>query len=240
MILDAALKALRRLFTPEFRSVLWKSIGLTLGLLIALWLIIRQVFMDWGWPWLSQFLPGLPDWAGWLGIIAALVAGLGLAILLALLIAPVTAMVASLFLDDVAEIIEREDYPNDPVGQALPLRRSLIVSAKFLLVVVLGNIIALMLLLVPGVNLIAFFVINSYLLSREFFEFAAMRHHPEAEAKTLRSHYGLTIFLAGLLIAGFMAIPIINLLTPLFAATMMVHLHKAIQQRDKAASKLLR
>ncbi len=83
----------------------------------------------------------------------------------------------------------------------------------------------------PGINLIAFFVINAYLLSREFFEFAAMRYRSEAEAKALRSQYGVTVFLAGLVIAGFMAIPIVNLLTPLFAATMMVHLHKAISKR---------
>jgi CysZ protein len=42
----------------------------------------------------------------------------------------------------------------------------------------------------------------------------------------------VTVFLAGLVIAGFLAIPIVNLLTPLFAATMMIHLHKAISQRE--------
>jgi CysZ protein len=34
--------------------------------------------------------------------------------------------------------------------------------------------------------------------------------------------------MAGLLIAGFLAIPIVNLLTPLFAAALMVHLHQRI------------
>ncbi|EEX89824.1 conserved hypothetical protein [Brucella ceti M644/93/1] len=135
------------------------------------------------------------------------------------------------FLDDVAEIVEREDYPADPPGTPLPLGRSVIASLKFLGVVILGNGVALILLFVPGINLIAFFVINAYLLSREFFEFAAMRYRSEAEAKALRSQYGVTVFLAGLVIAGFMAIPIVNLLTPLFAATMMVHLHKAISKR---------
>jgi CysZ protein len=107
-----------------------------------------------------------------------------------------------------------------------------VVSLKFLGVVVLGNIAALFLLFVPGINLIAFFVINAYLLGREFFEFAAMRYRSESEAKALRSQYGVTVFLAGLVIAGFLAIPIVNLLTPLFAAAMMIHLHKAISQRE--------
>ena len=232
MIIDAALNALKRLLTPEFRSVFWKTLGLTLLLLVGLWVSVRQIFFTFAWPWLEQLLPGLPDWAGWLGIVAAIAAGLGLALVLALMIAPITALVAGLFLDDVAEIIEREDYPGEPAGTPLPLARSVFVSLKFLGVVILGNIVALFLLFVPGINLIAFFVINAYLLGREFFEFAAMRHRTETEAKALRSHYGVTVFLAGLLIAGFMAIPIVNLLTPLFAATMMVHLHKAISRRD--------
>ncbi|MBV2142317.1 sulfate transporter family protein [Falsochrobactrum sp. TDYN1] len=232
MIINAALKALRRLLTPEFRSVLWKTLGLTLLLLIGLWIAIRQIFVVFAWPWMEQLLPGMPDWAGWLSIIAAIAAGLGLALVMALMIAPVTALMAGLFLDDVAEVVERDDYPGEAPGTPLPLARSIVVSLKFLCIVIVGNIVALLLLFVPGVNLIAFFVINAYLLGREFFEFAAMRHRPEAEARALRSQYGVTVFLAGLLIAAFMAVPIVNLLTPLFAAAMMVHLHKAISQRE--------
>jgi CysZ protein len=232
MIIDAALKSLKRLPTPEFRSVLWKTLGLTLLLLLGLWVAIRQIFFTFAWPWMAQLLPGMPEWAGWLGIAAAIVAGLGLALVLALLIAPVTALVAGIFLDDVADVVEREDYPGEPAGTPLPLARSVIVSLKFLSVVILGNIVALVLLFIPGINLIAFFVINAYLLGREFFEFAAMRYRSEGEAKALRSQYGVTVFLAGLLIAGFMAIPLVNLLTPLFAAAMMIHLHKAITQRE--------
>jgi CysZ protein len=40
------------------------------------------------------------------------------------------------------------------------------------------------------------------------------------------------VFLAGLAIAAFLAIPLLNLLTPLFAAGMMVHLHKLISRRE--------
>lgn len=232
MILDAALKALKRLPTPEFRSVLWKTLGLTLLLLIGLWVSIRQIFFTFAWPWMEQLLPGMPEWAGWLGIVAAIAAGLGLALVLALMIAPVTALVAGIFLDDVADVVEREDYPGEPTGTPLPMGRSIVVSLKFLGVVILGNIVALFLLFVPGINLIAFFVINAYLLGREFFEFAAMRYRSEADAKALRSQYSVTVFAAGLIIAGFLAIPIVNLLTPLFAAAMMIHLHKAISAKE--------
>ncbi len=234
MILDAAYKTLSRLLSPEFRSVFWKTFGITLLLLVGLWAAIRLLFFSFAWPWMAQVLPGLPDWAGWLGVVAAILAGLGLALVLALMIAPVTALVAGLFLDDVAETVERQDYPADRPGQALSVGPALLASLKFLGVVALGNLLALALLFVPGVNLIAFFVINAYLIGREYFEFAAMRHRPQAEARALRERNGVTVFLAGLLIAGFMAIPLVNLLTPLFAGAMMVHLYKAIAARGQA------
>jgi CysZ protein len=171
----------------------------------------------------------LPSWAGWLG---GIIAGIVLAVGLALLIAPVTAIVAGLFLDDIAEVVERTDYPNDPPGRPVPALHSLVLAIKFFGVVVFGNIVALLLLLVPGINIAAFFIVNGYLLGREFFEFAAMRFRPEPEAKALRRKYAGTVFLAGLVIALFLAVPLLNLLTPLFAAAMMVHLHKAVSARE--------
>ena len=234
MILDAARAAASQLFSPEFRSVFVKTLGLTLLALAALWLGLKELFEWLALPWLDALMPGLPDWAGWLSFVAAIVAGIGLALGLALLIAPVTAVVAGLFLDDVAETVERTDYPLDPPGTPVPVLRSIVLALKFFAIVVVGNLIALLLLLVPGINIAAFFLVNGYLLGREFFEFAAMRFRPEAEAKALRAKHAGTIFLAGLLIAAFLAVPLLNLLTPLFAAAMMVHLHKAISARESA------
>lgn len=226
MILDAARAAISQLFTPAMRGVFLKTLGLTLLMLVLAWFGIAGLF-DWlALPWIGGWMPELPSWAGWLGTAGTIVAGIGLALGLALLVAPVTALVAGLFLDDVAEIVERTDYPAEPAGVALPTARSLVAALKFFGVVVLGNLVALLLLLVPVVNVAAFFLVNGYLLGREFFEFAAMRHRPEAEARALRRRHRATVFLAGLVIAAFLAVPVLNLLTPLFAASMMVHLHK--------------
>ncbi|QPC86187.1 sulfate transporter family protein [Mesorhizobium sp. NBSH29] len=233
MILNAARAAAGHLFTPRFRGVFFKTLGITLVALAALWVVLRGAFMAYAWPFVDAILPGFPGWAGWLGVIAAVIAGIGLALALALFIAPVTAMVASIFLDDIAELVERQDYPSDPPGRPVPALRSLVLSLKFLGVVILGNLVALLLLLVPGINIAAFFVINGYLLGREFFEFAAMRFHGELEAKALRRAHAGTVFMGGMVIAGFLAIPFLNLLTPLFAAAMMVHLHKAVFAREK-------
>ncbi|WP_292693522.1 sulfate transporter family protein [Mesorhizobium sp.] len=210
-----------------------KTLGLTLLALVALWFGLTSLVEWLALPWLQTLLPGIPSWAGWLG---GIIAAIALAFGMALLIAPVTAVVAGLFLDDIAEVVERTDYPGDPTGRAMPALRSLVLSARFLAVVILGNIVALLLLLVPGVNIAAFFIVNGYLLGREFFEFAAMRFRGEEEARALRRHYAGTVFLAGLLIAAFLAVPLLNLLTPLFAAAVMVHLHKAISVREVARS----
>ncbi|MCB1383715.1 MAG: sulfate transporter family protein [Notoacmeibacter sp.] len=232
MIIEAARLAASRLFSPEFRAVLFKSIGMTILLLVAAWFGMKGLFEWLALPWIDALLPGLPAWAGWLGIVAAVFAGIGLALGLALLVAPVTAIVAGIFLDDVADVVEKEDYPSDRPGKALPALRSGILAAKFLGVVIAGNIVALILLLVPGVNIAAFFLVNGYLLGREFFEFAAMRFRPEAEAKLFRRKHSTTVFFAGLVIAGFLSVPVLNLATPLFAAAMMVHLHKMLSASD--------
>ena len=232
MILDAARRSLANLFAPETRGVFWKVLGLTALVLVVLWFALRESFLAFAMPWLSAAMPDVPDWAGWLTFVIGIFASLGLALALALLLAPVTAIIAGFFLDDVAEVIEKRDYPTEPAGRALPMGEAILGSLKFLGVVILGNIVALFLLFIPGVNLIAFFLVNGYLLGREFFEFAAMRFRTPAEARLFRSKHSSTVFLAGLLIAGFLAIPIVNLLTPLFAAGLMVHLHKLVSRRD--------
>ena len=229
MIFDAARIAVFELLSPPFRAVFIKTLGLTVLALVALWFGLTSLVEWLALPWLQTLLPGIPSWAGWLG---GIIAAIALAFGMALLVAPVTAVIAGLFLDDVAEVVERTDYPRDPVGRAMPALRSLVLAIKFFGVVILGNIVALMLLLVPGINIAAFFIVNGYLLGREFFEFAAMRFRPEDEARALRRQYAGTVFLAGLVIAAFLAVPLLNLLTPLFAAAMMVHLHKAVSARE--------
>jgi CysZ protein len=232
MIVNATRAALTELFSPAFRAVFMKSLGLTLAALVILWLLLHGFFDAFALPWMASFWPGLPAWTHWFGFAAAILAGIGLAIGLAFLIGPVSAIIAGFFIDDVAEAVEHRDYPADPPGRPMPLLPSLVLSVKFFGVIVAGNIVALLLLLVPGVNFIAFFAVNGYLLGRQFFEFAAMRFLAEAEAKALRRQNALLVFISGLIIAVFLAIPLLNLLTPLFAAALMVHVYKGVALRE--------
>lgn len=232
MILFSARHALRDVFSAPFRAALWKTLGLTALVLVALWFAVRLLFERIAIPFFAGFAPDMPAWVDNAGAFAGVAASIALAFLLAFLIAPVSAVIAGLFLDDVAEVAEREHYPGEPVGRALPFLKGLVLSLKFFGIVILGNLIAFALLWVPIVNVAAFFVVNGYLLGREYFEFAALRYREEGDAKSLRSRYGGSVMIAGLLIAAFLAVPILNLLTPLFAAAFMVHLHHRVSMRE--------
>ena len=49
-----------------------------------------------------------------------------------------------------------------------------------------------------------------------------------AEAKAMRKDNAATVFTAGLFIAAFVSIPIVNLATPVFGMAFMVHMHKRL------------
>ena len=227
MIHDAAL-AFREILSPPFRTVLLKSLALTVGLLALLWI---------GLTWLLARAVTLPY--AWLDSAVSILGGVGLVIGLGFLVAPVTAMFAGLFLDDVAEVVERTRYPDQPVGRALPFGRSLATSLKFLGVVLLVNAIALPLVLFVGFGLLIFLFANAYLLGREYFELAALRFHDRGQVRALRRRHGTKIFAAGLTIAGLLAVPIVNLLAPLFATALMVHLHKRVSAAERGSGGLL-
>lgn len=220
-MISFALKAARQMFSQPFRGVLIKSLALTIGLFIMVWFGLQAVlrmFTIAPYPWVDTAI--------------AILAGLGLLVGMVFVMAPVTALFAGLFLDDISETVEQVHYPADPPGVAQPIMRSLIMGVKFFLVMILVYLVILILLLVPGLNLIAYFLGAGYLLSREYFEMVGMRHLPLAEVRALRREHRATVWGAGALIALLAAVPFANLLTPLFATAFMVHLFKSLSRRQ--------
>src|SRR5262249_19870384 len=145
----------------------------------------------------------------------------------------VTALVASFFGDEIAEHVEQRHYPLDPPGVALPLGRAVLEGVKTALLAVGVYIFCAAFLWFGGVGVVLFFLATAYLLGREYFDLAAMRFHPMAQAKALRRYNHGTVFVAGLFIAGFVSIPIVNLATPLFGTAFMVHMHKRLAGRGR-------
>jgi uncharacterized protein involved in cysteine biosynthesis len=140
----------------------------------------------------------------------------------------ITSLVASVFVDDVADIVEREHYPAERVGTALPFGLAMTEGVKTALLTILVYLIALPFVFLAGAGFIAFFIATAWLLGREYFELAAMRFRTPAETKLMRKQHGMTVFAAGLVIAAFVSIPIVNLATPLFGMAFMVHMHKRL------------
>jgi CysZ protein len=227
-MIETAIQAFGETFSPPLRRILLKSIGLAFLLLIVLGMIVQAAITH------LVTLPYPFDMA------LAIFTALGIFAGAVYLMAPITSLVAALFLDQIAEEVERRNYPGDPVGTALPVTISVLLSLRFFGLVLLVNLIALVLLIVPGVNLAIFFFANGYLLGREYFELAAMRFRSIEEARALRRANSLRVFGAGLVIAAIVIVPVLNLITPVFATAYMVRLHKKITRENVGAALVAR
>jgi len=243
-MLDAVLKALGQMFSQPFRAVLLKSVGLSIAFL-ALVVIVLFRLLEWlsgaGRDWLEAMIgPAAHGPLAVLGWIIAIALSLGLFTGAVLLMPAVTALVASFFVDEIAEMVERSHYPGDPPGAVLPLWLAAVEGIKTAFLAIAVYLCALPFFLFVGAGAVAFFVATAWLLGRQYFELAAMRFRRVAEAKALRRRHEATVFTAGLFIAGFVSIPILNLATPLFGIALMVHMHKRLTgspQRDSIESR---
>jgi len=229
---DAAMKALEQLLSRPFRAVLLKSIALALVLLLALGIGLHRLIawlIGGGGGWLEGALGGNAhgpinalEW------VLAIAAGFGLIAGAIFLMPAVTSIVGGLYADEIADLVEREYYPADLPGTPVPIARALIEGVKAALLALVVYLVALPFLLLAGVGAIIFFIATAFLLGRVYFELAAMRFHPVDEAKRLRKARQGSVFVAGLLIAAFVSIPIVNLATPLFGMALMVHVYKRL------------
>ncbi|MGC2125943.1 MAG: sulfate transporter family protein [Xanthobacteraceae bacterium] len=231
-MLDDAVNALTQMLSPPLRAILWKSIALALALIVVVAVILERLIVHLIGAGSASVETTLGphghvpvDALAWLLSIAA---GLGIIVGSVMLMPAVTAVVGSFFADSIADEVEREFYPADPPGKALPLWLATWEGSKTALLAVAIYLCAAPLLLFAGIGAVIFFLATAYILGREYFELAAMRFRPPAEAKALRRRYAMTVYIGGLFIAAFVSIPIVNLATPLFAMALMVHLYKRL------------
>jgi CysZ protein len=231
-MLDAAAKAIAQMFSPALRALLWKSIALALALIVVVAAALYRLIV-----WLvgagsASAETTLGPYAYWpveaVAWLLSIAAGLGIVVGSVMLMPAVTAVVASFFSDQIADEVERTNYPADPPGIALSLWRAAYEGIKTALLAIIIYVCAAPFLLLAGLGAIIFFLATAWLLGREYFELAAMRFHSPAEAKALRKHNAARVYVGGLFIAAFVSIPIVNLATPLFAMAFMVHLHRRL------------
>jgi CysZ protein len=231
-MIDAAVKALSQILSPPMRSILWRSIGLALVLITVLAIGLQRLlswFATHGEGWAEAILgPGSHTPLNVLAWVVSIAAGLGVVLGAIFLMPAITSLVASFFVDDVADLVEREHYPAERPGVALPIGLAISEGVRTALLTILVYLIALPFVIAAGAGFLIFFIATAWLLGKQYFELAAMRFRPPEEARLMRRDNAATIFTAGLIIAAFVSIPIINLATPLFGMAFMVHMHKQL------------
>jgi CysZ protein len=150
--------------------------------------------------------------------------------------APVAAIVASLYLDRIAARVDAHFYPNDPTAPGTPLATSIGEAIRLIGLSLLINVALLPVDVgVPGLSEIATILVNGWLLGREFFELASLRHLSRRQSDAMRRKYSGKIFLAGLLISILTVIPFVDLIAPFFGSALMAHLFKRLSLEERPA-----
>jgi uncharacterized protein involved in cysteine biosynthesis len=214
-------RALAQLSDPRFLRVLWRAVALTvLTLGLFAWAVVA------GLGWFVPDVVTLP-WIGPVGFVDSIVSWTAIAITLVLsvvLMVPVAAIVVGFFLEEISVAVEARHYPALPPATPIALSVQMAESFRFLGLVVLANLVALVVYLaVPQFAPFVFWVVNGYLLGREYFQLVAMRRLGAAGAADLRRRYGLRIWIAGVLMAVPLSVPVLNLIVPVIGVAVFTH-----------------
>ncbi|PVA06720.1 EI24 domain-containing protein [Thalassorhabdomicrobium marinisediminis] len=223
MILSDFAKALGQLDDRAFRRVLFLGLGLTVALLVGLYA---------GYLWLvDSFADGpltLPfvGEVTWIGSLLSW-GGLGVFLLMSVfLMIPVASAITSFFLEDVADAVEAKHYPALMPAPKVPFLEAAQDTVVFFFVLIGANLAALVAyVFLPFLALPIFYALNGFLLGREYFTIAALRREGRAGAKAMRQRHLPQIWIAGVLMAIPLTIPIMNLIIPILGAATFTHLY---------------
>nr|WP_319249747.1 EI24 domain-containing protein [uncultured Celeribacter sp.] len=222
-------RAIAQFSDKRFQAVLAKGIGLSVALLVVIYLIFV-----WG---IGIFVPDtltLPVIGEITWIDSALSIGsFFLMILLsAFLMVPVASAFTGIFLEEVSEAVEDRHYPGLPAVPRQTIWDITMDSLGFLGVIVLANAVALVLYLLLNIAApIIFWALNGFLLGREYFQMVAMRRLGREGAKAARKRHMPQIWLAGALMAVPLSIPLVNLLIPVLGAATFTHMFMRLEGR---------
>lgn len=218
------LRTLRQLPDPRFMRVLAVSLVLAALLFAAL-----MAAVAWS---LASFT--LFQW-GWLDTLVDLLGGLAVLLIAILLFPGLATAIQGLLLERVANAVETRYYPDRPEPRVQGWLEQLLMGVRLTATVLLVNLIALPFYLgltfVPPLNLALFYLINGFLLGREYFEIVATRRVTPNEALRLRHMLRAQVWLMGAVIAFLFSVPLLNLAAPVLGTAMMLHLFERLRTR---------
>jgi CysZ protein len=234
-VLDSLFTAIAQLTDPRLRRVVWigvlGSLSIFLVMWIGLWFLTGA--LDWTQiPYIGWLFDWMGDAAAWLGGIVFLTSIVAVSFLL---FPAIVTIIVGFFLEEVVGAVEDKHYPGLPPARVQPTAEVLGVTVRFALLVIGINLLALpfylLLMFLPPMNIVLYYLLNGYLVGREYYELVALRRLEPGPAKSLRkAHKGRMLF-AGVLLVFFMTIPIINFVTPVVAAAFMVHVFQNLPRR---------
>lgn len=229
LIISSFFKALGQLGDKRLSRVLWLGIALALVLLALAAAGVQALLVWWAGDTITLPLLGEVRWigtlAGWSGPVAMI-------LLSVVLMVPVASAMSSLFLDRVADAVESRHYPQAGAARPIPWGEALRDAIGFLGVMLLANAVALVLyLLLAPLALFIFWGVNGFLLGREYFTLAAMRHMGRDAAYALRRKHAGLIWMAGFVMAVPLSIPLVNLAIPVIGAATFTHIYHGLGLR---------
>jgi uncharacterized protein involved in cysteine biosynthesis len=230
-VFKAYTAAARQLGDPPIKRVIIAVAAWTAGIYLVLGFLLSSVVFS--------LDPSL--WFAWIPIsfiqsalvsLAGLVAGvLGFFVLFALfwlLFVIIVQTVSSFYLERVIAAVEARHYPDLPPARAQPIAEVLISTLQFFGFMVVLNLIALPFYFIPLLGVGLFYLINGYLIGREYFELVAFRRVDQRVARTLRKEHRGTVLGTGLVTTVLFSIPLLNLVAPVLTAAAMVHRFQAV------------
>lgn len=235
-MISALTKALGQMGDPKLQKVFWKGVVGAVLAFILLYSVLYFVMSQIAWTEIPFYIGDFFAWIGdSLDIFGGVFFGGTILITTYFLFPAVMIAVVGIFLEDVCKAVEDKHYPNLGEARKVTIVDSLWNALKFVGVVVLINIIAapfyVLTFWIAGLGIILYYLINGYLIGREYYELVAFRRMPAKNATKLRRAHRGKIMLAGAATAFAMTIPIVNILTPIIAAAMMVHIFMRLPRR---------
>ncbi len=239
---SALAKAFGQLSDPAFRRVLVRSVLAALVVFIAVW-AAAWFGLSWAGAALSGWVAAQEPGGFWVEVVEWVFGAAGVVgvLIASFFLFPGVMLVAlSLMLDDIAQAVERRHYPELAPARAQPLGEAVMAALAFAAVMLLLNMLALpfylLLLFVPPLNLFVFYLLNGYLLGREYFELVAARRFDAAGVRRLRRKYRGRVMLAGVVIAFLLTVPIVNLVTPIVATGFMLHVFERLRRGEASGN----
>jgi uncharacterized protein involved in cysteine biosynthesis len=214
--------AVRQLGDPKLRVIVWQSLALSLVLQIAIGVLAwwaLQSFATFSWNWVNETIR-------WLGG--------GAVTMLALMLFPASfGIVISIFMEQIADIVEEKHYPQLGKARGIPIWTGIWTGVVFLFAVIAINLVMLpfylVALFIAGLGAVLFYGVNGWLAGRVYYEQVALRRRDPADVKAWRKANAGVLWLTGIVLVFLGTIPILNLIVPVLGVAAMVHVAQTLK-----------